>query len=517
MNNLTIGRRLAALLALLLLLTTTIAGTGLWGQTALFHLAQHALEQEVRLASQAAEMRSLVLLERRYEKDSFIHIGSTEALATYGKRWRETLASLHTTIAEAQKLELEDQDRDALLTMQRDLKTYSQGFEATVAAIAGGLLKTTQEANNDIDKVKDAVRGMEAAANELNERAIARADAVLPRIEALRARIALLQVVLTLLGIAAAALAGWWIARSITRPLAQAVGVAEAVAAGQLNVNVTSRGRDECAQLLDALQRMSQNLVRIVGEVRHASDSIATGSSQIASGNADLSQRTEEQAANLQQTAASMEQLTATVNTNADSARQAATLAEAASQVALRGGQVVGEVVHTMEDISASSRRIGDIIGTIDGIAFQTNILALNAAVEAARAGEQGRGFAVVASEVRSLAQRSAEAAREIKSLIGSSVEKVEAGTRLVGDAGRTMDDIVTQVQRVTSLVREISHASAEQSSGISQVGNSVAQLDQVTQQNAALVEESAAASDSLKHQAARLAQTVAVFRTEGT
>jgi methyl-accepting chemotaxis protein len=313
--------------------------------------------------------------------------------------------------------------------------------------------------------------------------------------------------------VAVAALAGLSLIRSITSGIGAAVKVAQTVAAGDLGSTIVVDRGDEIGTLLAALKLMNESLVGIVGDVRNASESIATGSAQIANGNADLSQRTEEQASNLQQTAASMEELTVTVKHNADTARRASALAEGASEVAAQGGEVVGQVVATMEAITDSSRRITDIIGTIDGIAFQTNILALNAAVEAARAGEQGRGFAVVASEVRSLAQRSATAAKEIKVLIGESVGKVENGTRLVADAGRTMGDIVDQVQRVSQLITEISEASGEQSTGIGQIGDSVAQLDQVTQQNAALVEESAAAAESLRLQAAALARTVSTFR----
>ncbi|OYT99971.1 MAG: methyl-accepting chemotaxis protein [Burkholderiales bacterium PBB1] len=306
------------------------------------------------------------------------------------------------------------------------------------------------------------------------------------------------------------------ITRSITAPIRQAVQVAETVAAGDLSSRIESQSKDETGQLLAALRTMNDSLVGIVSSVRNSSDSIATGSSQIATGNADLSQRTEEQASNLQQTAASMEQLTQTVKQNADTARQATQLAGSASNAAAQGGTVVAQVVSTMGEISESSRKISDIIGVIDGIAFQTNILALNAAVEAARAGEQGRGFAVVASEVRSLAQRSASAAKEIKTLIGASVEKVENGSKLVHEAGQSMGEIVSQVKRVNDLINEISASSVEQSTGIGQIGDAVSQLDQVTQQNAALVEESAAAAESLKHQAANLAQTVAVFKLSG-
>ena len=301
--------------------------------------------------------------------------------------------------------------------------------------------------------------------------------------------------------------------RSILRPLQNAVGVAETVAAGDLSASIDVAGRDEIAYLMTALRQMTAGLSRIVGEVREGSESIATGTAQIATGNADLSQRTEEQASNLQETAASMEELTATISHNAETAQTAASLARGAARAAEDGGAAVGELVRTMQDIARASQRIGDIVGVIDGIAFQTNILALNAAVEAARAGESGRGFAVVASEVRSLAQRAASAAKEIKGVIVDSNTTVEAGGRLAAQTGQSMADVVSQVQRVSTMIREISSASTEQARGISQIGEAVAQLDQVTQQNAALVEESAAAAESLKYQAAHLADVTARFK----
>ncbi|MEY2891896.1 MAG: hypothetical protein RJA98_1804 [Pseudomonadota bacterium] len=317
--------------------------------------------------------------------------------------------------------------------------------------------------------------------------------------------------------ISVGALAVAWLITSVARSTAQqvrrAVGAAEALARGDVSHRLQAETDDEVGQMVRALDSSMRSLSGMVGEIKSASESIATGASQIATGNADLSQRTEQQASNLQETASAMEQLTATVRQNADTAREATRLAGSASAVASRGGEVVGQVVSTMDEISTSSRRIGDIVGVIDSIAFQTNILALNAAVEAARAGEQGRGFAVVAAEVRTLAQRSAEAAREIKSLIGASADKVETGARLVGDAGATMQDIVDQVKRVADLIGEIGSATAEQTTGIGQVSHAVAQLDQVTQQNAALVEESAAAADSLSHQAARLVNSVGRFK----
>jgi methyl-accepting chemotaxis protein len=309
---------------------------------------------------------------------------------------------------------------------------------------------------------------------------------------------------------------GLALVRAITRPLAQAVSAADRVAAGDLSQAISFEGKDETARLLEAMQRMQLALAGTVSAVREGAESVSTASAEIAQGNADLSARTEEQASSLEETSATMEQLSATVRQNADSAQQANQLAQSASDVAKSGGQVVGEVVTTMRGIEDSSKRISDIISTIDGIAFQTNILALNAAVEAARAGEQGRGFAVVAGEVRSLAQRSAEAAKEIKSLINDSVERVQSGTQLVDRAGQTMQDIVNSVQRVADIVGEISSASVEQSAGIAQVGEAVTQLDRATQQNAALVEESAAASESLKHQAGRLLESVASFKLDG-
>ena len=317
-------------------------------------------------------------------------------------------------------------------------------------------------------------------------------------------------------GIGAVALAlvvAFVVTRSITRPLGEALALAEAVATGDLTVRAAAEGRDEVSRLLAALGEMSAGLEGIVRQVRGSSESIATGSAEIATGNLDLSQRTEQQASALQQTAATMEQLTQTFRHNADNARQANQLATGARDIAQRGGGVVGEAVETMRAINHSSKKISEITGVIDAIAFQTNILALNAAVEAARAGEQGRGFAVVAGEVRGLAKRSAEAAREIKSLIQASVEQVERGTQQVDAAGASMGEIVDAFRRVGELVAAISSASAEQSQSASQVGDAVSQLDQVTQQNAALVEESAAASESLKGQADALQKVVATFR----
>ena len=319
-----------------------------------------------------------------------------------------------------------------------------------------------------------------------------------------------------LFGVILAALVSAWIIRSISRPLEKAIQVAGSVAAGDLTQKIDVDSKDEIGELMQALKRMNDSLVNIVSQVRTSTDTIATASSQIASGNMDLSSRTEQQASSLEETASSTEQLTSTVKQNADNARQANQLAATASDIAVKGGNVVSEVVHTMEEINESSKKIVDIISVIDGIAFQTNILALNAAVEAARAGEQGRGFAVVATEVRSLAQRSAAAAKEIKGLIGDSVEKVGNGSKLVNQAGATMEEIVASVRRVTDIMSEIMAASQEQATGIEQVSQAISQMDQVTQQNAALVEEAAAASQSMQDESANLAQVVGIFKLSG-
>jgi len=307
------------------------------------------------------------------------------------------------------------------------------------------------------------------------------------------------------------------LSRSITRPLNHAVDIARTVASGDLTSRIEVKTRDETGRLLQALKDMNDSLVRIVAQVRTGTDTIAGASTQIAAGNLDLSSRTEEQASTLEETASSMEELTSTVKQNADNARQADQLAQSASEVANRGGMVVSQVVETMGSINESSRKISDIISVIDGIAFQTNILALNAAVEAARAGEQGRGFAVVATEVRNLAQRSAAAAKEIKSLIDDSVEKVAAGTKLVDQAGATMSEIVGSVQRVTDIMAEITAASDEQSAGIEQINLAITQMDEVTQQNASLVEEAAAAADAMQEQARGLQQVVGTFRIDSS
>ena len=378
----------------------------------------------------------------------------------------------------------------------------NRDFQGAIELYGGVMLKLYADAHATLAQLMDLQRNV---GRELHEQAQQR-----------------YQTLLVVMGVAMAAglfvalLMGVLLVRAISRPLQRAVTVAQAVAAGDLTQQIDVHSQDETGQLMQALRQMNENLQGIVGQVRLSTDTIATASSEIAHGNLDLSSRTEQQAGALEETASAMEQLTSTVRHNADSAQQAKELAHSASEVAVRGGDVVRQVVDTMSSINQSSSKIVDIISVIDGIAFQTNILALNAAVEAARAGEQGRGFAVVASEVRSLAQRSAAAAKEIKVLIDDSVARVGTGSALVAQAGQTIDEVVKSVQRVSEVVTDISAAGQEQSQGIEEVNNAITQMDETTQQNAALVEQAAAAAQSMQEQAARLSEAVSVFRLGG-
>jgi methyl-accepting chemotaxis protein len=424
------------------------------------------------------------------------------AMVQYKAQWK---AYTETYLVEQEKREvakIESLQAAAMAEVANLRKALESGDKAAVAA----LIKPLYAA---IDPVGDAL-------NVLTDIQLSESQALYDRSNAGFYNTSTIFVAVMLLSVLGGMFMAWRITRAITVPLGQAVELARKVSQGDLTLDIDSRGSNEMSQLLSALKDMQRSLVRLVASVRNSSDGVSIASAEIAQGNHDLSARTENQASALEETSASMEELSSTVSQNADSARQANQLAMTASSVAIRGGEVVSQVVDTMQGINAASRKIADIIGVIDGIAFQTNILALNAAVEAARAGDQGRGFAVVASEVRSLAGRSAEAAKEIKTLIGASVERVEHGTTLVDQAGSTMTEVVGAIQRVADIMAEISSASAEQSAGVSQVGEAVNQMDQVTQQNAALVEQMAAAASSLKSQAHDMVQVVASFKIQG-
>jgi methyl-accepting chemotaxis protein len=407
-----------------------------------------------------------------------------------------------------------DGDGDARSVLQRMAAVRSRYLETRESLLRAKSAGDAAGTAIQVARFEGIVRDYQAAAKALLDHEKERTARMITAVAESIATTRQVNVAAVLAGIVVASLLGWLLTRSLVRPVQRAQQSVARIAAGELGEPIAAEGRDELAELSRALEGMRGALLGMVEAVRRSTDGITTASGEIASGNQDLSARTEQAASNLQQTAASMEQLTGTVRQTADSARTANQLATSAQSSAAKGGEVVSQVIATMAEIDGSSRRIADIIGVIDGIAFQTNILALNAAVEAARAGEQGRGFAVVAGEVRNLAQRSAQAAREIKALIGASVERVRSGSALVADAGRSMDEIVGSVQRVTDIIGEISAAASEQSDGIGQINGAVTQLDAMTQQNAALVEQSSAAADSLRQQANRLAEAVAAFHT---
>jgi len=464
------------------------------------------------------EMGNTVLIRqhlaqvRLLEKQMVIDYEDGVAVLKHREVWQKEIQATRAALSSMLEGE-EDADNVVARESIERLAAYAKRCESVLSNIQNGAYDNARVADRMLVKAKEEMSVVEANVDRIakivaDEVAFTEAEfgrtmqLVLLAFAGTVGLVVVLVVPLTLLN-----------SFSITAPIAYAAGVAESIASGDLSRPIRVEGRDEAASLLGALSRMQDSLRSVVGQVHESSLSIRSASAEVATGNVDLSQRTEQAAGSLQQTASSMEQLTGTVRQSAESARHASQLATSAASVAQRGGQVVAQVVSTMDEINTASKKIADIIGTIDGIAFQTNILALNAAVEAARAGEQGRGFAVVASEVRSLAQRSAAAAREIKGLIGASVDRVDAGSRLVADAGSTMGEIVASVQRVSDIISEISAAASEQSSGIGQVNGAVSDLDRMTQQNAALVEQSAAAAESLKDQAERLSAVVSTFR----
>ncbi|MFM2068285.1 MAG: hypothetical protein RLZZ584_3194 [Pseudomonadota bacterium] len=509
----TIRSRMIGAIVMVLALLAVVGGVGLTG---MYKAAAHSdkfmsnsfveAEQLIHIATAMGDLR-------RYEKDLIINYEKPEVQGKYAQSWRESYQRLVTSASKLLEGD-EDVDNPHVRELLKLAEAYHAKVESMMPQITSGTYDNAMAVNRLLGPAKEQAHAAELKLAKLEE--VLHSEAVADQGEVHQAQE--LSVLLFALSIGVAVLLVVPLtlvnSRSIVGPLEQAHDLAQAIAGGDLTSQVPSQGKDECSDLLRAVAGMQDALRGMVGNIRQTTESISTASTQIASGNQDLSGRTEQTAGSLQQTASSMEQLTGTVRQTADSARTANQLASSAAQAAQRGGEVVSQVVQNMDEISSQSRKIAEIIGTIDGIAFQTNILALNAAVEAARAGEQGRGFAVVAGEVRNLAQRSANAAREIKSLIGASVDKVESGSRLVQDAGATMSEIVTSVQRVSDIIGEITAAATEQSSELGQVNTAVTQLDQMTQQNAALVEESAAAAESLREQAARLAELVAAFRT---
>ncbi len=508
----TIGRKLFGLSVVALAFLGIVGGTGWLAAGRLSATAEHLLESQeaIRLQMEAdmahdavrADVYGALLAGQKGEIDKAA--ASVKELEEHGRELVESVQKLD-------QLDLDGATRQALVNVRPRLEQYL----AQARALAGDAMKDSVNFRDRMQAFSDSFQALEKEMEALTALIAKRSQAAQAESAAASTRAQVSISIALALSAAVLLATSLLLSRSIVGRVRRAVQIAETVATGDLSSHIEVQGSDEAAQLLQALASMNGSLVQLVGTVRHATDNIAAGSVQIASGNQDLSQRTEEQASNLQQTAASMEQITAGVRANADTTRAASDMATTASRSAGASGEAMQKLVSTMSRVSASSKRITEIIGVIDGIAFQTNILALNAAVEAARAGEQGRGFAVVATEVRTLAQRSAAAAKEIKSLIEESVGQVATGEREAQQAGEGMAEVVRQVQQVTTLLSEISSATSEQHNGISEVSAAVTPIDRVTQSNASLVEEAAAAAESLNQQASRLVQAVSLFRTD--
>jgi methyl-accepting chemotaxis protein len=516
LNRMKVGTRLLAAFFCVALLGAIVAGIGIFNMGKIDTMAGRMYNNELLGLSYIKEA-NIALIKVGRARSNFLLATTAEERSRRQADITKFLEHNKSNLAKAEPLFVSPAAKELFARFAAVEAEYIATMQQALAlAAAEPLAQRSANLTELLDKTRLHADELDSVLDKLSLQKEERAKAAAEQASSVYQTSRTFMIALVLGSMAAGLALGALITRGLTRQLggepAYAVKIAGAIAEGDLTVEIRTSSHDS-ASLLFAMKAMRDKLVGIVSQVRSGTDTIHTASSEIAQGNLDLSSRTEEQASSLEETASSMEQLTSAVRQNADNARQANALAGAASDVAGKGGAVVGQVVQTMESINASSRKIVDIISVIDSIAFQTNILALNAAVEAARAGEEGRGFAVVASEVRNLAQRSSQAAKEIKTLIGDSVEQVEIGSKLVHDAGKTMDEVVTSVRQVADIMQEITAASAEQSAGIEQVNQAVLQMDQVTQQNAALVEEAAAAAESLQDQAQTLTELVGVFR----
>jgi len=510
-NNMRVGSRLGAAFGLIILLLIIVSATAVIKISSINSSIEQIVNDryvKVRLAfdvrdgvnDQIKFLRGIVIDTKNPEQNKKRYLQLDDTIKQTNLAM-DKIAAIQSTPTGKQKIKALQDASDVFEAGKEELIRLAQAGDVE-GATEYVLRKLTTSQNTYLGLATAFADSQDAQLQAEGKKAVADGQTAIE-----------LTLVFSLIAVLLAMIMGYFLTRSIIRPLGTAVQVAESVAAGDLTTEIRVTSSDETGQLMQGLKNMNENLLRIVTEVRSGTQAISSASSQIAAGNLDLSSRTEEQASSLEETASAMEQITATVKQNAENARQANQLAAQASRVAVEGGEVVGQVVSTMEGINVSSRKIVDIISVIDGIAFQTNILALNAAVEAARAGEQGRGFAVVASEVRNLAQRSASAAKEIKVLIDDSVSKVDNGTQLVAKAGATMAEVVSSVKNVTDIVGEISIASHEQSTGIEEINKAITQMDEVTQQNAALVQEASSAAYSLNEQAERLAESISIFK----
>jgi methyl-accepting chemotaxis protein len=513
LSKMKIGTRLGLGFGVLLLLLAAVAAGGWWSVRLQHAVASHLVENDFRIANGANNLKTMVVEARRQEKDSLMSIADRAKFDQNEKMWQKNRVALESALDEFERLDLSEDERTNTAQLKKDFATYAQGFSAVVARIRQDEIQTSLDANAALKPIKAAVHAMEKLSGTINERAMQRVSSAQGLLDDSRRRAATVLSALVAICLALAIGLAWALTRSITVPIARAADVAERIRSGDLTAEIAVTSQDETGLLLRTMGEMQASLSQIVGGVRSNAESVATAASQIAQANVDLSVRTEEQAAVLEETASSMKQLGENVEKNVEQVRRGDQLAQQALLNAGDGGQVVAQVIDTMKSIRESSTKIADIIGVIDGIAFQTNILALNAAVEAARAGEHGRGFAVVAGEVRSLAQSSAKAAREIKSLITSSVEHVANGGELVDRAGATMKSIVSSTNDIGGIMNQISGASSEQSGRVIHVREAVIRMNQSTQCNSALVEETAAAAESLNEQARRLVQSVAQFR----
>jgi methyl-accepting chemotaxis protein len=512
--DLKIATKLIVSFGVVLLLTLAMGVSGIYSMSKVNQASTDLAENWMPSVRAVLELRTDIGEMRRWELAHMLN-DDDKMKAEYERRMDSTQALMKTHREGYEKLISSPEERSLVAALDKSwsafLLEHAKMLEASRAKQREEALKI---ASGSSAKILTEIGDTVARLVKIN---IDGGDAASTAATATYDSARMSSIVLLAINIAIGMAMALWVAKCVSMPLQEALSLARDVAGGDLTRDIEVRSSCETGQLIQALKDMTGNLQSLVSRVRSGTDTIATASAEIASGNQDLSSRTEQQASSLEETASAMEELTSTVKQNADNARQANQLAQSASGIAVKGGDVVGQVVGTMASINESSRKIVDIISVIDGIAFQTNILALNAAVEAARAGEQGRGFAVVASEVRNLAQRSAAAAKDIKALINDSVEKVEAGSTLVNEAGNTMHEIVASITRVTDIMSEITSASVEQSAGIEQVNTAIVQMDQVTQQNAALVEEAAAAAESMQDQAAKLSEVVSVFKLLAT